>query len=35
MFTDMAREVSPENPDLGQLTKVVARHGATIATAKA
>ena len=35
MFTDMAREVSPENPDLGQLAKVVARHGATIATAKA
>jgi quercetin dioxygenase-like cupin family protein len=27
MFTDIAREVSPVNPDLGQLTKVGARYG--------
>jgi len=27
MFTDLAREVAPVNPDLGMLTKVGARHG--------
>jgi quercetin dioxygenase-like cupin family protein len=27
MFTDMAREVAPVNPDLGKLTEVGARHG--------
>jgi len=35
MFTDMAREISPENPDFGKLAQVVARHGAKIANAKA
>jgi quercetin dioxygenase-like cupin family protein len=27
MFTDLAREVEPVNPDLGKLTEVGARHG--------
>ena len=27
MFTDMAREIAPVNPDLGQLAKVGGRHG--------
>ena len=27
MFTDMAREVAPVNPDLGKLAEVGARHG--------
>ena len=27
MFTDLAREVAPVNPDLGQLAEVGARHG--------
>jgi hypothetical protein len=27
MFTDMAREVSPVNPDLRKLVEVGARHG--------
>jgi quercetin dioxygenase-like cupin family protein len=31
MFTDLAREIAPENPDLSKLAEVVARHGAKIA----
>src|SRR5262245_37291069 len=31
MFADMAREVSPANPDLVKLTEVGARHGLTLA----
>jgi quercetin dioxygenase-like cupin family protein len=31
MFTDIAREVSPVNPDLAKLTEVGARHGLTVA----
>ena len=27
MFTDMAREIAPVNPDLGQLAQVGGRHG--------
>jgi quercetin dioxygenase-like cupin family protein len=31
MFTDLAREVAPVNPDLGQLAEVGARHGLKVA----
>ena len=31
MFTEMAREVAPENPDIEKLTEIVARHGARLA----
>ncbi|HSE22912.1 MAG TPA: cupin domain-containing protein [Pyrinomonadaceae bacterium] len=31
MFTDIAREVAPVNPDLAQLTEVGARHGLKVA----
>lgn len=31
MFADMAREVSPVNPDLGQLAEVGGRHGFKLA----
>jgi quercetin dioxygenase-like cupin family protein len=31
MFTDLAREVAPMNPDLGSLAKVGARHGLKMA----
>src|SRR5262249_13476004 len=31
-FGELAREVSPENPDLGKLTEVGARHGLKLAT---
>jgi len=27
MFADIARELAPENPDLGKLAEVGARHG--------
>jgi hypothetical protein len=27
MFTDLAREVAPVNPDVGKLAEVGARHG--------
>jgi hypothetical protein len=27
MFTDMAREIAPVDPDLGQLAQVGGRHG--------
>jgi quercetin dioxygenase-like cupin family protein len=30
MFTDMAREVAPVNPDLGKLAEVAERHGANM-----
>jgi len=31
MFTDLAREVAPENPDLDKLAEVGARHGLKVA----
>jgi len=31
MFTDLAREVAPVNPDLGKLAEVGARHGLKVA----
>jgi quercetin dioxygenase-like cupin family protein len=31
MFTDMAREIAPVNPDLGQLAEVGGRHGLKLA----
>jgi len=31
MFTDLAREVTPVNPDLGKLAEVGARHGLKVA----
>ena len=31
LFTDMARELSPTNPDLEKLAEVGARHGLTLA----
>jgi len=31
LFTDMARELSPVNPDLGQLAEIGARHGLKVA----
>ena len=31
MFTDMAHEVAPVNPDLEKLTEVGARHGLKVA----
>src|SRR5262245_65627699 len=31
MFTDLAREVAPANPDLGMLAEVGARHGLKVA----
>src|SRR5262249_1573775 len=31
MFTDLAREVAPVNPDLGRLAEVGARHGLKVA----
>jgi quercetin dioxygenase-like cupin family protein len=31
LFTDMAREVAPVNPDLGKLAEVGARHGLKVA----
>ena len=31
LFEDMAREISPTNPDLAKLTEVGARHGLTVA----
>jgi len=31
MFTDIAREVAPVNPDLGQLSEVGGRHGLKVA----
>src|SRR5678815_1414816 len=31
MFTDIAREVAPVNPDLGKLTEVGGRHGLKVA----
>ena len=31
MFTDMARELAPVNPDLGKLADVGARHGLKLA----
>ena len=31
MFTDMAREIAPESPDLQQLAEVGGRHGLTVA----
>jgi hypothetical protein len=31
MFTDMAREVAPVNPDLAKLAEVGGRHGLTLA----
>ena len=31
MFTDIAREVAPVDPDLGKLTEVGARHGLKVA----
>jgi quercetin dioxygenase-like cupin family protein len=31
LFTDMAREIAPENPDLAQLAEVGARHGLKVA----
>ena len=34
MFTDIAREVVPENPDVGKLVEVGARHGLTVAEPK-
>ena len=30
MFTDMDREISPENPDLGKLVAIGQRHGLTV-----
>ena len=35
MFTEMDREISPDNPDLGKLAEIGQRHGlAVVATAK-
>jgi len=31
MFTDLAREVAPVNPDLGKFAEVGARHGLKVA----
>jgi hypothetical protein len=31
MFTDMAREIAPIDPDLGQLAEVGGRHGLKLA----
>ena len=31
MFTEMAREIAPVDPDLGQLAEVCARHGLKVA----
>jgi hypothetical protein len=33
MFTDMAREIAPVDPDLAQLAEVGARHGLKLARA--
>jgi hypothetical protein len=31
MFADLAREIAPVNPDVGQLAEVGARHGLRVA----
>jgi quercetin dioxygenase-like cupin family protein len=34
MFTDIAREISPENPDLGKLVEIGRRHGLEVTPPK-